>query len=234
MGFAGKIVLLTGASRGIGRAMAAQLAQAGAQVLAVARQPVPGFDSFAVDLAEPGAAEAIADWVARAHPDCSVLINNAAIMEHTRYTTTDPAHAAAIRREVAINLTAPLSLCVAMLPHLPAGGVICNVTSGLAIQPTAEAATYCATKAGLRAFTKALRYQVEDAQRGIQVSEAIMTLVDTTLSHGDPLRKLAPEAAAREVLAGIAAGKREIWVERTKLLRVINRVSPGMAARILR
>lgn len=246
MRFKGRVILLTGATRGIGAEILEQLVSQGATVLAVARDDTTlktlearhpsQVHTLAADLADPDMARAIARWVRAEHPTCSVLINNAAVMTHTRYLPFDPAHAKAIDHEITINLSAPIRLCVAMLPVLDQaqGAAICNVTSGLAIAPRTNAATYCATKAGLRSFTRALRYQIEDAVQNIVVSEAIMTLVDTSLSEGDPEKKLSPAKAAAEVLAGIRDGKREIWVERTKLLRIVNRLSPALAARILR
>ena len=239
-------ILLTGGSRGIGRAMLDQLLDRGCRVMAVARDvsDLEGHEAardgrlipLAADLAEPGAAEHIADRVWARLPDVSVLINNAAVMTYTRYPGTGDDHADAIAREIAINLTAPLQLSVAMLPILASRprAAICNVTSGLAHAPIANAAVYCATKAGLAQFSRVLRYQCEDAGLGIEVSEAVMTLVDTTLSMGDPARKARPEAAAAEVLVGIEAGRPQIWVERTRLLRRIMRLSPALGFRVMR
>ncbi|MFT6604828.1 MAG: putative oxidoreductase [Halocynthiibacter sp.] len=246
MDFAGRTVLVTGATRGIGAAMVEQLIGAGANILAVARDPsaldrlaqkYPGaIQTCAVDLAGPQATKTVTDWVSQYHQDCSILINNAAIMEHVIYIDSSEDFSEEIDQEITINLNAPIKLSVAMLGILNAsnGAAICNVTSGLAIAPLTNAAVYCATKAGLRSFTKALRYQCEIAQNGILVSEAIMTLVDTTLSHGEAKRKVSPQRAAKEVLAGLASNKKEIWVEKTKLLRIINRLSPALAAKILR
>lgn len=246
MNLTDRSVLLTGASRGIGRAMLDQLLDRGCRVMGVARDvsALEGLEAaregrlipVAVDLAAPDAAERIAARVWQDLPDCSVLINNAAVMAHVRYPGSAEDHAGEIAREIAINLTAPVQLSVALLPILSARprAAICNVTSGLGHAPIANAAVYCATKAGLGQFSRALRYQCEDAGLGIEVSEAVMTIVDTSLSMGDPARKARPEAAAAEVLAGIEAGQPQIWVERTRLLRRILRLSPALGFRIMR
>ncbi|SMX45545.1 SDR family oxidoreductase [Actibacterium lipolyticum] len=241
-----RTVLLTGATRGIGREMLHLLLARNAKVLAVARSeaaltaleaayPDKVF-TLTADLASPDMPRAIARWVADQHPDCSVLINNAAVMKHTYLTDVDPRHETDITTEVAVNLTAPIQLCAMLLPTLMGqpNAAIVNVTSGLAIAPITNAATYCATKAALRHFTKALRYQCQDAKADIQVTEAVMALVDTTLSHGDPAMKLPPAKAAAEVIAGLEAGKDEIWIEKTKLLRRVWRLSPSLAEGIMR
>lgn len=239
-------VLITGATRGIGREMVSLLLARSATVLAVARNEAalaelerqyPGrVFALKADLTDPDMPRAIARWVADQHPDCSALINNAAVMMHTYLTDGDPRHEGEIATETTVNLTAPIQLTTALLPTLIAQpkAAIVNVTSGLAIAPITNAAVYCATKAGLRHFTKALRYQCEDVGANIQVSEAVMTLVDTTLSHGDPATKLSPANAAAEVIAGIEAGRREIWIEKTKLLRRVWRLSPSLAEGIMR
>lgn len=236
-------ILLTGATRGIGREMLDILCSHGAHVLAVARsEPAlaqleadyPGqVSTLAADLAQPDMPRAIANWVADQHPECSVLINNAAIMVHGYLTDGTVRHEEAIAREAAVNFTAPMQLSVLMMPVLRRNrdGAIVNVTSGLAIAPIANAAVYCATKAGLRHFTKALRYQCADS--GVQVHEAVMTLVDTSLSLGDPVEKLPPRSAAQAVLRGVEAGQDEIWVEKTRLLRLVWRLSPALADRIM-
>lgn len=236
-------ILLTGATRGIGRQMLDILCENGAHVLAVARSETalvqlerayPGqVSTLAADLSEPDMPRAIAHWVADQHPDCSVLINNAAIMIHTDLTDGAARHEEAIEREVEVNLIAPMQLAVLMMPVLrrQRTAAIVNVTSGLAISPIANAAVYCATKAGLRQFSKALRAQC--AGSGITVHEAVMTLVDTSLSLGDPAGKLPPRAAAQAVLRGVEAGQSEIWIERTRLLRLVWRLSPALADRIM-
>ncbi|MEY8096655.1 SDR family oxidoreductase [Falsihalocynthiibacter sp. S25ZX9] len=244
--FQNKTILVTGATRGIGRALTDLLIARGATVLAVARDE-PELERLAqehldrvfvlaADLQDLEMVRAVANWVTAEHPDCAGLINNAAIMEHSNLFAEDGPSLATFQREIAINLTAPIGLCNALLPLLSAqpNACIVNVTSGLAISPKASAPVYCATKAGLGSFTKTLRYQCEDAKTRILVSEAVMALVDTGLSRGDPLKKMRPIDAAEEVLEGVEKGKKSIWVERTKMLRILHRLAPSVADRILR
>lgn len=243
--FSGRKVLVTGGGRGIGREMTRQLVARGAHVVAVGRDAAtlealanahPG--GITTRRAEFGAGEdvqALAEWIGADHPDCSVLVNNAAIMNHRDLARPSAAGLDEIAREIAVNLTAPLTLAAALLPVLGAhrSAAIVNVTSGLAIAPKREAAVYCATKAGLRSFTRALRDQCRHAGLPIRVSEAVMTLVDTTLSSPVP-RKYPPDRAAADVLAGLERGRNEIWIEKARLLRIVHRLSPALAYRLMR
>ncbi|WP_417243534.1 SDR family oxidoreductase [Celeribacter sp.] len=238
----GKKILVTGGTRGIGAALVSQLRAKGCRVLVVARDEAQlavlerdGVDTLAADLSDPDMPRAIARWVAAEHPDCDVLVNNAAIMDHT-FLTRDPlAKLNRIEQEIRINLTAPLQLSTAMLPVLstrPQAAIV-NVTSGLALTPLPNAAVYCATKAGVRMFTKALRHQIRAEQWDIQLSEVLMTRVDTTLSEGAPEGKYPPDRAAADLIRGVEAGRREIFIEKVALLHRIWRLSPALADRII-
>ena len=215
--------------------LAAQLVRKGATVIGTARRPfeAEGVSPIALDLAQPGAPRDLADRIARDYPACSGLIANAAIMMHT--DLTQGTHDIEIATEIATNLTAPLQLATALLPQLGRNGpaFVNLVTSGLAIAPRAEAAVYCATKAGLRSFARSLRNQCHDAGLPVHISETIMTLVATTLSRDLPGRYPAQRAAA-DLIAGLERERDEIWIERTRLLRLVNRLSPTLAFRILR
>ncbi|MBE9636074.1 SDR family oxidoreductase [Salipiger mangrovisoli] len=241
----GRKVLLTGATRGIGRAMAEQLMAEGATVLGVARNFAaldemtrrlgPRFDGLEADLGDPEIPRGVVNWVADMHPDCSVLINNAAVMSYPLLTDGGN-HDVGIEEEVQINLIAPVQIATALLPRLAAqrDSRIVNVTSGLAVAPKTDAPVYCATKAAMRSFTRSLRYQAEDARMAIGICEALLPAVNTTLSRGRAERKMpAPEAAAA-ILRGAAAGTPEIWIGKTRLLRRVMRLSPALGHVIMR
>lgn len=244
--FRGRKILVTGGARGIGLELSRQLVAKGAHVVAVGRDAAAlaalenesggAVSTWQGDLASPDTVPALAGWVQDRHPDCSVLINNAAIMHHMDLTENSADRLDAISAETTTNAIAPMQLAVAMLPVLraqPAAAIV-NVTSGLAIAPKRDAAVYCATKAALRSFTRSLRDQCRAAGLPIHVCEAVMTLVDTTLSRPAPVRKYPPDRAAADVIEGVERGSAEIWIEKTKLLRVIHRLSPGLAYRIMR
>lgn len=237
-------VLITGATRGIGRALTEQLTALGASVIAVGRDPelLAGLHServtpYAVDLADPGAVDAFADTVAGLHPRLSVVINNAAVQVHADLLGDDP-HAVrtVLRREIAVNLDAVVAICAGLLPHLrrqPEAAVV-NITTGLAVAPKRTAPVYCATKAGVRTFTRALRYQCEQAAPHVRVAEAMMPLVDTDMTRGRGNGKISASAAATAVIEGVRRGSPEIYVGKARLLPALMRVSPSLGYRMLR
>jgi uncharacterized oxidoreductase len=129
-----------------------------------------------------------------------------------------------------------VALSAGLLPLLarqPSAALV-NVTSGLALAPKRSAPVYCATKAAVRSFTRALRYQCEDGGLAVRVIEAIPPLVDTPMTAGRGRGKLSPERCAAEILAGVRRGAAEIPIGRTRLLRGLQRLSPALAYRIMR
>ncbi|MBY6068751.1 SDR family NAD(P)-dependent oxidoreductase [Leisingera aquaemixtae] len=238
MRFDGKRILITGASRGIGRALALQLAAEGAEVLALARgskalDDLPeGIERLACDLTDSRARTALIAGLQGQRLDG--VINNAGI-QITADFANGTADAQDIEQELAVNLTAPMHLAAGLLPVLACspGSFLVNVTSGLALAPKRQAPVYCASKAGLRSFTRALRYQAEDAGLRVRIIDCVMVLAATQMTAGRGRGKISPNAAAA-LLDGAAAGKSEIWVGQMKLLRLIHRLSPALAARILR
>ncbi|KIC22281.1 MULTISPECIES: SDR family NAD(P)-dependent oxidoreductase [unclassified Leisingera] len=239
MRFDGKRILVTGASRGIGRALALQLAAEGAEVLALAcsseaLDDLPeGIERLACDLTDGSARTALIAGLQLQRLDG--VINNAGIQITADFAkgTADPQD---IVQELAVNLTAPMHLAAGLLPVLAQspGSFLVNVTSGLALAPKPLAPVYCASKAGLRSFTRALRYQAEDAGLRVQITDCVMALAATQMTDGRGRGKISPNTAAAALLNGAAAGKIEIWVGQMKLLRLIHRLSPALAARILR
>jgi uncharacterized oxidoreductase len=243
----GSTVLVTGATRGIGRELTAQLVALGAHVVAVGRDPrqlTALTDTHgdrvtvaAVDLADPDAVDTFARELPGRHPHLTTVINNAGVQTVVDLFAEDPdTMRTAMRREIAVNLDAVVTLSTALLPHLrrqPAAAVV-NVTSGLALAPKASAPVYCATKAAVRTFTRSLRYQCQGTAPQVRVTDVILPLVDTDMTRGRGRGKITAGAAATAIIAGVRRGTDEIYVGKARLLPALMRLAPAVAYRTLR
>jgi short-subunit dehydrogenase involved in D-alanine esterification of teichoic acids len=235
--------LLTGASSGIGRAIALQLAEAGHEVIAWGRDAGRLAELrnghagiLAVQQVDLGDIANLADAAQRCleqWPALSGIIHCAGIQHEL--LLSDPSYgAAAIGEELLVNLAAPIELSRALLPHLlkQAHGRIVFVSSALAHAPKKRAATYNASKAGLHAFAQSLRAQLKGGP--VQVLELIPPLVDTPMTAGRGSGKVAPEAVAAALLKHITLAQRlpeRVWVGRARLLPWLLRLAPNTLKR---
>lgn len=193
----GKVALVTGASRGIGAALADGLAEAGASVVGVARSPAPRVPFrgpvryVAADVAA-GLDAVIAEIVAE-HGRLDVLVNAAGIS-----VSAAPDQAlAAFDTTLDVNLRAAYAACLAAAPHMAArgeegGGSIVNVTSINSLVGFPGNPGYVAAKGGLRLLTKALA--VDLGPRGIRVNALAPGYIHTDMtaaSFADPERRAA-------------------------------------------
>lgn len=236
MKLAGKTAIVTGGNDGIGREIARALKAKGATVIVVGRDAgrleaaaAEGFETIAADLATPGGVDAVA--AAAASRPIDVLINNAGM--GADYLIDEPIDLAEVDRCVALNLTAPIHLITRLLPALRVRpeAMIVNVTSGLAIAPNARSPVYCATKAGLRSFTLALRGQLAGSR--VHILEALPPVVETRMTEGNTHKKLPAHECARQIVAAMEAGRDEANVGMTRMLRAAYSVSPAFARRIM-
>lgn len=234
----GKTVLLTGGSAGIGREIARQLQAKGAKVILTGRDPerlaamqAEGFEVLAADLSNAAGVDAlVAALEGRA---IDILINNAGLgVPHDVRNGLPNADAA--DGCFYANLSAPVRLITALLPVLRARpeAAIVNVTSGLAIAPNTASSVYCASKAGLRSFTMALRAQL--AKEPILVVEALPPVVDTQMTADRDMSKMPPQECARQIIAAIEGDRPEANVGMVKLLRAVYSLSPALARRVMR
>jgi short-subunit dehydrogenase len=195
---AGKVALVTGASAGIGLAVSRRLVAAGARVALVARtrahleqaaRALGGEERAAVfplDVGDLGALERLPAQVAAACGRLDLVVNNAGLHHRGPVASRSAGELAAM---VQVNLAAPIVLSRAALPLLPRGGAIVNVASLAGLLPVRDAATYSATKAGLRAFARALGEELRE--RGIAVHTVSPGPVDTDF-FGEELDRVTP------------------------------------------
>ncbi|ANY20395.1 3-oxoacyl-[acyl-carrier-protein] reductase FabG [Tsuneonella dongtanensis] len=233
----GKTVLLTGGTAGIGEAMAHQLKAKGAEVIltgrssdGLARMRDAGFEAIETDLSSPAGVRTIVDTLGEREID--VLINNAGqgVDHDFREAPPDPDAADDC---IYANLNTPIRLIAAFVEQLkgrPQAAIV-NVTSGLAIAPRAGGPVYCATKAGLRAYTQAIRAQL--AGTSVNVIEALPPVVDTQMTAGRANRKMPAEECARQIIRAIEQDRTEANVGMVKLLKAVHSASPALARRIM-
>jgi NADP-dependent 3-hydroxy acid dehydrogenase YdfG len=186
---AGRRVLLTGASAGIGRATAQALAGAGATVLATGRRAerldtlardladAPGTVEFlAGDLTDPAFVQELVDWAGT--PD--VLVNNAGQVRHAPFLESDPADWAAVFESNVLSVLRLTQAVARRMSERKSGHVI-NVTSVLAGEVTIYTLAYAASKHALRAIGEGLRLELRP--HGIKVTEVAPGLVTTEINR---------------------------------------------------
>ncbi len=188
MDLAGKVVIVTGGSAGVGAATARQLADRGAKLMLVARGRGPleavaaelrGRTAVSIcplDVIDADACAAMFEQTVAELGRVDVLINNAGA--HAR-GPLEAVEAERLARMVRVNLEAPIRLSRMVLPYLrdAGGGAIINVGSLAGRTPLPGSATYGATKAGLRSFSHALADELADS--GIKVALVSPGPIDT-------------------------------------------------------
>lgn len=226
MDIAGKRIVITGGSSGIGLALAQALGAKGARLLLTGRRPEPleaaasqlrsaGVDAYAVaaDVAtEDGRAATLAAARERLG-GIDVLINNAGGVRAGRLEDTAEAE---IRAMIEVDLLAPILLTRATLPDLRRSGqgLVVNVASGIALIGMPFYATYAAAKAGLARFGEALRRELKG--EGVHVMTAYPGATDTPMmatSQAGPevgFNKESAAAVAAAIVDGIEAGAMEV------------------------
>ncbi|MEU9704411.1 SDR family oxidoreductase [Streptomyces sp. NPDC047981] len=194
-----RIILVTGAGTGIGRATARAFAAAGDTVVAVGRRPGPlaetagghpGIRPLIADITAEGAAEEIVRSVLAAHGRLDVLVNNAGIATGGPLGTLDRSVVGPL---VETNLVAPILLTQAAVPALEAaGGVVVNVTTTVGQRGWPNNSVYPATKSALETLTRC--WAVELAPRGVRVVAVAPGAIETPIA--DHLGLTAEQRAA--------------------------------------
>ncbi|WP_275002535.1 SDR family oxidoreductase [Promicromonospora iranensis] len=205
------VALVTGANRGLGRAIAQRLLERGARkVYAAARRPetvdLAGVEALALDITDPASVRA----AAQAAPDVSLLVNNAGIQTGTALVTGS---FDLVRHELETNVLGHLSMIQSFAPALATngGGAIVNILSAMSWFGVNGANTYHLTKAAAWAMTNGVRLEL--AEQGTLVTGVHLGLADTDMSAGWTVDKLAPSDLADAVLDGVEAGSAEVLAD---------------------
>jgi NAD(P)-dependent dehydrogenase (short-subunit alcohol dehydrogenase family) len=217
----GKTALVTGANRGFGRQLAAQLRDRGATVYAAARNPatvdLPGVTPIALDITDPTSVAA----AAAATSDVAILVNNAGSSTGSSLLTGDLAD---IRLELDTHFFGTLAVIRAFAPQLAAqqGSAILNILSALSWVSFPRTGAYCAAKSAEWSLTNALRLEL--AAQGTRVSSLHVGYMDTDMARDVDAPKSDPAVIAKIAVDGIEAGDAEIIAD-----EVSRQVQAGLA-----
>jgi NAD(P)-dependent dehydrogenase (short-subunit alcohol dehydrogenase family) len=209
------VALVTGSNRGIGRAIAAALLQAGAaKVYAAARDTARLSDVLALDprrvvalqldVADPSSIEA----AAKAAPDVTLLVNNAGVLD---FGSALDIPLPAVTRNFEVNFYGPLLMARAFAPVIErqGGGAIVNLSSVVALASMPGLAGYNASKAALWSLTQSLRGSL--APRGVAVHGVFPGPVDTDMAAEITFPKTSPADVARAIVQGVAEDSEDIF-----------------------
>jgi len=225
MDITGKTALVTGANRGLGRHLAAQLRDRGATVYAAARNPatvdLPGVTPIALDITDPASVAAAADTAS----GVAILVNNAGSSTRSSLLTGDPAD---IRLEMDTHFFGTLAVIRAFAPQLAArdSSAILNILSALSWVTFPDTGAYCAAKSAEWSLTNALRLEL--APQGTRVSSLHVGYMDTDMARSVEAPKSDPAVIAKLAIDGIVAGDPEIIADEVSR-HVLAGLSSGVA-----
>ncbi len=248
----GKIVFITGASRGIGRACAIEYHRAGARVVAAARSLDKleklalelGGDRIlplAMDVTDAARREAALRQARERFGPIDVLVNNAGWASFGSVLRMPDEH---FERMLAVNFEGPVALIRAVLPDMLArgGGQIVNISSVVGAQPMPRMAVYSATKAAITALTTALRMELK--QTGVDVLLIAPGSTNTGFFQAAAMTdtqvvrlaetQYSPERVARAVVRSCRRRRSTVTLSlEGKLITWIRRLCPSLADTII-
>ena len=206
MKIADRAVLVTGANRGIGRALVEEALRQGAKrVYAGTRQPLTHSDGRVTPLTLDVTNAAQIQGAVERVESLDILINNAGLALYD-----DLSDRAVLEQSLAVNLFGPYGVTQAFLPLLTRSrGAIVNLLSLAAFAPVPVVPAYSISKAA--AFSLSLSLRALLAGRGVSVHAVMAGPVDTDMNRGFDIPKASPESVARAIFDGVEKGEEEIF-----------------------
>ena len=206
MNIKNKTILITGANRGIGRALVEEALQLGAQrVYAATRTPFTHSDPRVTPILLDVTNAAQIREAAANIPTLDLLINNAGIANYD-----DLSDRSMLDRHLAVNFFGIYDLSQAFLPALKRShGAIVNILSIVALAPLPIIASYSVSKAAAFSLTQSLRAFL--AGQGVNVHAVLTGPVDTDMNRGLDIPKASPKSAAGAIFAGVEAEEEDIF-----------------------
>jgi short-subunit dehydrogenase len=252
----GKVAVITGASAGVGRAIAREFARQGAKVALIARS-VEALDAAAqevrsvgsealvlpLDVSDAGAVFAAADRVVAEWGQIDVWVNDAMVSVFAPAVETTPAE---FRRVTEVNYLGYVHGTLAALGHMRPrdNGTIIQIGSALAYRSIPLQSAYCASKAAARGFTDSLRSELHRERSKITITMLQLPAVNTPQfdvvrtrlpDHPQPVPPVyQPEVIARAAVHAALHPRREIWIGWNTVKAIIGqRFIPGVLDRYL-
>lgn len=235
-------ILITGGTSGIGLEMVRQFYAAGNHLIVASgnqnnldnlNSQFPGITTLLCDLSNDQSVRSFIDKCLVEHQDINIIINNAGVQYNYLWTDENDGYNR-IENEIRVNFTSPMKIIYGLLPLLMVkqNAAIVNISSGLAFAPKKTAPVYCATKSAIHIATKSIRYQLETS--GVKVFEIIPPLVETPMTEGRGKAKISPKQLVDEFMVNFKNNRLESNIGKTKYLRLIQRISPAIADKLLK
>lgn len=234
-------VLITGGTSGIGLELVRQLTAQGAEILVTGRniaalnktrEQFPHIHIFKSDVSNPEDIRHLYDQVARQFPGLNIIINNAGEMRLIDLQDSNRS-LENLTREIDINLSGTIQMVHQFLPHLAKkqSAAIINVSSAIAFMPYTLAPVYSASKAAVRAYTIALRLQLEGTN--IKVFEMIPPGVKTNLQNDwvvqpSPSMLMDADKMVKAAIDRLRTNKPELRPFIVSVLKFMGRLIPGI------
>ena len=234
-------ILITGGTSGMGLEFVKQLIEIGAKIIVTGRnlealyetkKQFPNVHTFQSDVSNPKDIKDLSDNVTTLFPDLNIIINNAGMMRliDLQDQSLDLEN---INREIATNLTGTIQMVHQFLPHLlkqKSAGIV-NVSSGIAFMSYSPAPIYSATKAGIRAYTQALRLQLENTN--VKVFEMIPPGVKTNLQNDwvkqpNPAMMMNADEMVKISIDGLLKDKKELKPFPIRIIKLATRLMPNV------
>lgn len=234
-------ILITGGTSGIGLELVKQLTEQGANIIITGRRlyalnetkkQFPKVHTVQSDVSNPQDIEQLYNEVTQQFPKLNIIINNAGLMRLIDLQDS-VLELENINREIATNLSGTVQMVHQFLPHLKKqkSSAIVNVSSGIAFMPYTVAPIYSATKAGVRAYTQALRLQLQGTS--VKVFEMIPPGVNTNLQNDwvvkpSPGMMMEVDKMVSIAIKGLLKDKPELKPAAIGVIKILSRLVPNM------